>query len=336
MKFNVAKIIAPVIAGLILISSCNDKGSATAYDDILNNPPFNTLTDSIKQDTKNDALYFRRAVLLNSKNFPEPSLVDFQKAWSLKKEEQYALGISTLLLEKKPDSAILFLKEALQKLPNSLLLQLSLARAFNSENKVEEALTICNTILQKNPEQVDILKMKATLLDKKGNDAEATSVLEKAYRLTPFDMDLNRIMALRFAETKNPKVITLCDSLIRADSLGENAEPYYYKGIYYSNINEKAKALSLFDEAIKHDYTFLDSYIEKGSLLYEQKKYPEALKVFNLALNISPSFADTFYWIAKCQEAMGQQEEAKLNYQRAYGLDKELIEAKEAADKIIN
>jgi hypothetical protein len=29
-------------------------------------------------------------------------------------------------------------------------------------------------------------------------------------------------------------------------------------------------------------------------------------------------------------------EEAKLNYQRAYGLDKTLVEAKEAAERIVN
>jgi tetratricopeptide (TPR) repeat protein len=139
---------------------------------------------------------------------------------------------------------------------------------------------------------------------------------------------------LKFAETKNPRVISLCDSLIRADSLGIHAEPYYYKGIYYSNINDKAKALLLFDEAIKHDYTFLDGYIEKGGVLYEMKKYPDALTVFNLALNVSPDFADTYYWIAKCQEAMGKKDEARLNYQRAYGLNNKLTEAKEAADKL--
>ena len=66
------------------------------------------------------------------------------------------------------------------------------------------------------------------------------------------------------------------------------------------------------------------------------KKYPEALKVFNLALTISPKFADTYYWIGKCQEAMGQKEEARLNYQRAYGLDNNFNEAKEAAEKISN
>lgn len=334
MNYMVAKIIFPVIAGLILLSGCNDKNTTTAFDDILNNPPFKGLTDSIKLEPENDALYFRRAVLLNSNNLPEPSLLDFEKAWSLKKEEQYALGISALLLEKKPDSAILFLNQALKDIPNSLLLNLTLARAYNEQHQPDNALRICDDILNSNPEQVDVLKMKADLLIKKGKEAEATAILEKAYHLTPFDVELNYFLALHYAETKNPKVLILCDSLIRADSLGQRAEPYYYKGIYFDKMNDKAKAISLFDEAIRHDYNYLDSYIEKGSLLYELKRYPEALKTLNLLLNVSPDYADTYYWIAKCQEAMGQKEEALLNYQRAYGLDKEMTEAKEAADRL--
>lgn len=336
MNSKAAKVILPIIAGLIIISSCNDKTPVAKFDEILGQPPYTGITDSIRQQPENDNLYFRRAVLLNTNNQPEPALLDFEKAWALKKDERYALGISRLLLEKKTDSAILFLNKALEQLPGNLLLQLSLARGYDAQNKPDDALKICDVILQNNPQQVDVLKMKADLLGKKGNETEATAVLEKAYQLASFDVELNYILALQYAETKNAQVLVLCDSLIRSDTEGSHAEPYYYKGIYYSNINDKAKALSLFDAAIKHDYTFLDGYIEKGSLLYDMKKYPDALKVFNLALNISPDFADNFYWIGKCQQAMGLKEEAKLNYLRAYGLDKNFREAKEAAERVGN
>jgi tetratricopeptide (TPR) repeat protein len=213
-------------------------------------------------------------------------------------------------------------------------LHLSLARSYNAQNKTDDALKICDEILQQNPEQVDVMKMKAELLESKGNKNEAISVLEKAYSITPFDIKLNDDLALKYAESKNPKVISLCDSLIKKDSLHLHAEPYYYKGIYYSNINDKAKALAMFNEAIQHDYYFLDAYIEKGAIFYEQKKYIEALKVFQLVNTISATFADAYYWIAKCQQALGQKEEALLNYQRAYGLDKTFREAKDSADKL--
>ena len=48
---KVAKIMAPVLWMLILISACNDSDTTvTAYDEILNRPPYADLTDSIKQE----------------------------------------------------------------------------------------------------------------------------------------------------------------------------------------------------------------------------------------------------------------------------------------------
>ena len=323
-----------LLVAFLFMAGCNNRQESTTYDDILKKAPFATLTDSIKKEPQRDDLYFRRAVLLNSNNYPEPALADFKRAWSLQKEEKYAFGVSTILLEKNPDSAMLFLGQAMQELPGSILLGLSLARAYDAQNKMNDAEKICDNLLKLNPEQVDVLKMKASLVDKKGDQVAATGLLEKAYSLTPYDIELNYILALKYAETNNKKVIALCDSLIKMDSLGLHAEPYYYKGIYYSNVNEKVKALAMFNDAIQHDYNFLDAHIEKGIILYEQKKYPEAYSAFNLAMTISPKYADAFYWMAKSQLAMGQPQEAALNFQRAYGLDKTLTAAKDSLEKI--
>ena len=332
--YNQLKLLTLILIIYISISSCNDKESNSPFDKIFDQPPYTALTDSIKKEPQRDELYFRRAILLNTNNLPEPAMADFQKAWSLKKEEKYAFGLSNLLLDKKPDSAILFLNQALKELPNSFLLAVTLVRSYNSQNKTEEALQLCNDLLKKYPMETVVMKMKAELLDKKGNAAESLSMLEKAYSITPFDIELNYELAYKYAESKNAKVIRLCDSLITIDTLKIHAEPYYYKGIYFSNTGDKAKALSLFGQAILHDKFFMNAYIEKGRILYEQKKINDALKIFQLANTLSNTFPDAYYWIGKCQEAMGQKEEARLNYQRAYGLDKTFTLAKEAIDKL--
>jgi tetratricopeptide (TPR) repeat protein len=330
------KITAGSLIIMILLIRCHDKNNTTPFYDILSQQPFAPLTDSIVKEPKRDELYFRRAVLLNKNNLAAPALADFQKAWSLKREEKYALAISTILMDKKPDSAIIFLNGAMKELPNSLLLQLSLARAYDSQNKTDEALKICDDILLRNAEQVDVLKMKSDLLDKKGDPTGAIQILEKAYALTPYDIDLNYALAYKYAESNNAKTIGLCDSLIHKDSMHLHAEPYYYKGIYFANINDKTKALSLFNEAIQHDYYFLNAYIEKGKVQFDQQKFNDALKTFQLVNTISATFPDAYFWMGKCQEALGQKEEAKLNYQRAFALDKTFTEAKEAADRIVN
>lgn len=322
------------LCATFFITGCGHKEEASPYDELLTQSPFAALTDSIKRQPERDELYLRRAILLNKNNYPEPALADFQKAWSLKKNEQYALGISTILSGTKPDSAIQFLNVALKQIPQSILLQLSLATIYDAQKKPDDAMTICERILKMNPDQLDALVMKADLLEKKNNTTESIATLEKACKIAPYLADINYNLAYKYAENKIPKAIAFSDSLIKKDSLGQHAEPYYCKGIYYSNINDKIKALASFNEAIQHDYNFINAYIEKGKIFYDQKKYSDAMKTFNLAATISTTFADAYYWMGRCEEAQGQKEEAKLNYQRAYGLDKTFTEAKEAAEKL--
>ena len=318
-----------------LVWACNSQDDPSSpFDEILSKPPFASITDSIRKQPDRDDLYFRRAVLLNKNNLPEPALMDFRKAWSIAPAESYAVGVSNILLEKKPDSAVIFLKKAIEEIPNSLFLQLSLARAYDAQGKTDEALAACNYLLQNEPGQVNALMLKSDLLLKKEDTSGAITALERAYSSVPFNREISNKLAYQYAEAKNNKAISLADSLIRKDSLKLFAEPYYVKGMYYSNIKDGAKAIQQFDATIKQDHRFLNAYIEKGKILFDQKKTAEALKTFELANRITPSFPDAWYWMGRCQEISGQKDQAKLNYEKAYSLDKTFTEAKEAAEKI--
>lgn len=323
-----------LLSSVIFIASCKDDEPASPFADILTQPPYTKLTDSIQNQPNRSELYFRRAILLNQNNFPEPALADFKKAWSLDKQEDYALGAANLLLAKNKDEAIDFINDALKDLPDNLLLQLSLAHAYDEQNKTDEALAVCNDILKKQPAFVSALILQSDLLQKKGDGNAAAVSLENALRAVPGNIEIANKLAYLYAENKNPKVLSLADSLIAKDTLKIYPEPLYIKGIYYSNTGEKEKAIQAFNETIRLSYNYLNAYIEKGKIYFDQKKIAEALKTFELANTISPAFPDAYYWIGKCQEAQGQKEDAKLSYEKAYSLDKTFTEAKEAADKI--
>jgi tetratricopeptide (TPR) repeat protein len=319
---------------LILIISCNDGGDASSTPAVLQQPPFVAISDSIKNDAANDELYFRRAILLNKGNFPVEALSDFRTAWSLKKKEAYAHGISSLLIERKPDSAVLFLNTALKELPESVLLQISLGRAFDALNRIDEALETYNAVLKKYPGQLNVLMMKADLFKKKGDSKSLVATLEEAYSIAPFNSEISYNLAYQYAEMKMPRALIIADSLIKSDTLGIEAEPYYIKASYYAAAGDQQKAIHWFDETIRHDHRHLNAILEKGKIYFEQKKIADAMKTFQLANTISPAFADAYYWIGRCQEQQGQKEDAKLSYEKAYSLDKTFTEAKEAAAKL--
>jgi tetratricopeptide (TPR) repeat protein len=259
---------------------------------------------------------------------------DLRTAWQLDPKEENALRLTTILRQKNSDTAIAFLQQALKKLPQSISLNILLAKGYQSKKEFDKALAICEEIIQRFPGQIDALVLKSELLKQQNKNNEALSILEQAYSYAPGDVDLVHQLAFEYTEAKNPKVLSLADSLIKVDVEKRHAEPYYFKGLYYLNSNNYKEAIRQFDLAIQHNFNYINAYINKGICFYEQKKYPDALKTFQLAATVFPSEPEPYYWMAKTQQSMGNLNEARLNYQRAYGLDKTFIEAQDSADRL--
>lgn len=315
----------------LIFLACNSKDP---YDNsLLSQPPFDQLTDSIAKAPKNAELYYRRGVLLFQNAQTSYAEDDIRKAWLLAPKEEYALSLTTLLKEKSPDSAISFLQNAVQELPNSIALQIGLARGYQSKGDTGKAAAITDAIIKRYPGQLDALTLKSEILSQQNNKSGALAYLEKAYALVPSDPSLAYDLAYEYAELENPKAVTLADSIIKAKT-PEFEKAFYIKAVYMTRVGKTAEAIRNFDAAIQINYNFLDAYRDKGQLLLEQKKYEQALKTFELALKVAPASAEFYYLAGKTQQAMGNKQEARLNYQRAYGLDKSMTEAKEAADKL--
>jgi tetratricopeptide (TPR) repeat protein len=323
----------PALMVPLVLFGCSNHTSSQE-DEVLSQPPCDKVSDSIHKAPKDAALYYRRGTLLYTNEQTALAEKDFKKAWELNPNEEHALRLTTVLKSRNADQAINFLQEALKKIPGSISLNILLAKGYESKNDLDKALAICNNIISQYPGQLDALMLKSEILHKQDKNAEALAVLEKAYSYAPGDVDLAHQLAFEYADSKNPKVLSLADSLIKADVQNRHAEPYYFKGLYYENTGRYTEAIQYFDEAIRHDYNFLDAYMDKGQTYFEQKKYVEALKTFQLASTVFPTEALPYYWLGKTQEVLGSKVEARLDYERAYGLDKTLEEAKQAADRL--
>lgn len=321
-------LLSVILCFLSISCTSEEKGS------VLQSPPFTSLTDSIQAQPSNPDLYYRRGVMLFQYNQPAYAQSDLQRAWALKPREEYGLSLATLLNKKNPDTALYFLQGAIKQLPNSIALKISLARGLQQKKQWKEAIAICNDIVARYPNQLDAWIIRSEILFAQQKDAEAIESLEKAYAYAPFDVELAYSLAFQYAQSKNKKALAISDSLISMDTSQRHAEPFYFKALYYESTGKPAEALKLLSEAIRHDYNFIDAHMEKGQIFYSQKKYTDAFKAFALAATISPAFADAYYWMGKCEEATGQKEAAKANYQRAYGLDKSMTEAREAAGRL--
>ena len=232
-------------------------------------------------------------------------------------------------------------RDSLKIHPTDTLLKYNLVLTLQEAGRYKEAVNVLDSmnITMGDSAQMKVyvsyLFKRSELLVLSGDTANAIKTLE--FFVIPGELtEAGLQLANLYAESRDPKTIAICDSMNKYDESKRDPNPDYLKGVYYYNIGDYAKALELFNSCIKKDYTFLDAYMEKGRILYKQSKFKEAMEVYDMAINVSNSYADAHLWKGKCQEALGQKEDAKISYRRAYAFDKTLTEAKEAADRIKN
>jgi tetratricopeptide (TPR) repeat protein len=264
----------------------------------------------------------------------EIATADYKRSWELKPEANTALEyVSNLLMVNKVKEAVRLLQEGMQKYPDNPEFGRRLSEVYSQTGRSKEALEQFNQILEKDSSDFEIWYDKGMLLAKLEDTAGAIHALEKSFSLQPINYS-GLALATLYTSRKNPRALEICDLLLKTDTANQQTEPIFMKGVYYSETGQYAKAIAQFDECIKRDWKLTDAYIEKGIVLYEQKKYNDAQKIFVLASTVSNTNADTYYWIARTNEALGNREEAIKNYERALALERNFEEAWEGLQRL--
>jgi tetratricopeptide (TPR) repeat protein len=216
-----------------------------------------------------------------------------------------------------------------QNIPDSV-------REINALNLVEKgdyknAIVQIDKLLAKDPLNPVWLYKKAEALEQIEDTMQAILHYQKAIESAGKFTGASARLATIYAEQGNQNALVICEDLLK-DPIAFKIRSgiLYTKGIYFLRTGQAEKALQIFDLIIREDYTFLDAYLEKGILYYDQKKYTEARKVFEKSTSVKNSFADGYYWTARCDEMLNNKPEAIDNFKRAIVLDTGFIEAREA------
>lgn len=213
---------------------------------------------------------------------------------------------------------------------NNIDLRLQLAEKLDSAKLYAFAAAQIDSLLVGDSLNSGYWLKRGQYLRRAEDTAKALKSFEYAAKIFAGDEQLIELANL-YAETKNPKTITVCNMLVKSFPNGKyNDQAYFFEALYNSKINNTAKAIELYDKCLQTNFHFLDAYIEKGYLLYNQKNYKAALQVFTKLTEVSKTYADGYYWKAKCYQALNNKSEAIANYKQALTLDATIEEAKKA------
>ena len=329
----------PLFLLLIMVlthAACKNKKNdpETPASVVESNPLYKNLNDSIKKFPTDASLYSRRAVRLTQENAHELAYDDCQKAWMLQPSIENALPFAANLaiLGKHADRIALLEKVNHLNTSNPQVRRL-LAEAYAGFGKPEQALLIYNDMIAKDSLDPETLYEKALLLEQLKDTAQAIAALQKAYSIQNVDT-YGLELAHLYAEQKNPKALEICNFILRQDSAFILIDPFFIKGIYFANTKLYPKAIAQFDSCILRDWKTTDAYLEKGRAYFQMGNFNEALKTFNMAITVSNTDPDAYYWLGRCYEAQHKKVDAINNYRKAISLDQNFIEAKQRMDQL--
>jgi tetratricopeptide (TPR) repeat protein len=303
-------------------------------DQVLHQPPFTGITDSIEKDPENIELRLTRALMLSQKNLHELATPDYEMAWNKTKNAEIGLEYaSNLFLSGQESKAIQFLESGNKQFPDNLNYTRRLAEVYQQTGETSKALQTYNILLQRDSSDFEGWYNLGAIQAENGDTAQAIKSLERSFSIVPLNHS-GLLLANILINKKDPRALTLIDQVIAKDSAQMLTDALFLKGVYFSEMNQPQKAIEQFDEVIKRDWKITDAHIEKGIIYLKQKNFPKALEIFTMASTVSNTDADPYYWIGRTYEAEKKIPEAIDNYHRALSLDPDFIEAKQRLNRL--
>ncbi len=244
--------------------------------------------------------------------------------------------VPDMLTKEEMPAALQSLWERTALFPDSTGIRLQLVNALDSLGATKQAMVQMDTLLLNDSLNYGLWYRKALLQEAIKDTSGALRSYRYAIRIYP-SPDAMLGAANLLAEKKDSTALSICKqiSLMRIGREYE-AHSQFISGIYYARTGKKEKAIAAFNNTIANQLNYPEAYMEKGFLLFEDKKIAEALAVFKVLITLKNTYADGYYWVAKCEESLENKKEAIVYYEKALQLDPTISEATDALKRLGN
>ena len=221
------------------------------------------------------------------------------------------------------------MQKQLQQFPDSTGLRLQYAFTLDSVQMYKEALVQMDTLIKKDSTNYGLLFAQGQIAEDAGDTILALKSYSRAAALYE-SPDVLLALANLYAEMKNDRAILFC-SRVKALGLGREYDAHcaFITGVYYARLHKSDEAIKYFNECIASNYIYMEAYIEKGMVYFDEMQYGKALDVFQFAATVNTLNADAYYYQARCYEMMNKKDSAVLRFKQSLQLDPTIDKAHE-------
>jgi tetratricopeptide (TPR) repeat protein len=222
-------------------------------------------------------------------------------------KERLALRESALLAENSGDleGAAGFAQRLLSAAPRSVAAKLLLARINANRGKVEDALSLLDSVEETN---ADVIRLRSEIIAGTSSDVSA---LEEQLKSQPKNtLLLNRLCIL--TRTVPTKSLEFCRRAAEADP--NNINPAVGYGAALVQAREFSAAVELFRKLLTFEPENYTIRANLATALFELKRYSEAKAEFSWVVRKRPDLAVAYYFLAITHDNLAEYEEAMTSY----------------------
>ncbi len=206
--------------------------------------------------------------------------------------------------------------------------------SFEESNRsFERALEIYDKKIEADPADISAWENKSSVLLSMGRNEDAVSVLDNAIERNPDNpkaWNCKGFILITIASTETNGGISRYNESLKAFNKAlalntttnmTNAESWRGKGVVYSDLENYSEALRCFDKATRIDPSYGQAWRSKGILLLKMSRPEESIQALDRALRIDPNDVDSLTMKAQALSALGRNEEAAKVFERAMQID---------------
>ena len=234
---------------------------------------------------------------LLAQNKPEKAIECFKKAIEINPENvnsHIKLG-KILHALGRVEEANEYYQQALKLDP--IQEKLATTTQLISQNKLEEAEKICREALQEKPDDVNGLRLLASIASKLEQNEDAIVLLKRAVELKPKFVAAWSALAEAYSD-KNQFGEAL-DAVQRSIKLKPDLPfGFMIRGGILAKMNDHEGAITAYQEALKIDPDHVGSNMGLGNTLKTVGRFEESVTAYKKCIEVHPTFSEAYWSLA--------------------------------------
>lgn len=202
------------------------------------------------------------------------------------------------------------MSDAISKLTLGRAKSAVLARDFTlAEN-------LFKSLLEKEPENIELLGELGGLYQKTGRDEDALSIYQQILAIDDKNlMAMNNLGSIYRKLKQYRESVSILEQGIIVDE--HNIQLFYNLGFTYKEMEKYPGAIHCFEMVIAHNKDDVLAYNHLGSIYSLQGDYSKAIETLNRGVKIDPNHPVLHLNLAHCYEKVGNVDAASLEYEAA-------------------